>query len=142
MRYVILAAVTALAVGSAVAAHAASERSPYVPAQTAPSGSTREAAGSNFTPLNALLAEWDQAGFSTPSKPSQYRVYGWNGHVTNGEGYNYMVSLIRSTVSNIREGRDRDAAAEIAEAGRLLATFAPPRQDPRRDQERPYKEIE
>jgi hypothetical protein len=25
-------------------------------------------------------------------------------------------------VSNTREGRDRDAAAEIAEAGRLLAT--------------------
>jgi hypothetical protein len=69
-----------------------------------------------------LLAEWDQAGFSTPSKPSQYRVYGRNGHVTNGGGYNYMVSLIRSAVSNVREGRDRDAAAEIAEAGRLLAT--------------------
>jgi hypothetical protein len=81
-----------------------------------------EGAGSSGTPLNALLAEWDQAGFSTPSKPSQYRVYGRNGHVTNGGGYNCMVSLIRSAVSNTREGRDRDAAAEIAEAGRLLAT--------------------
>jgi hypothetical protein len=72
--------------------------------------------------LNALLSEWDQAGFGTPSKPSQYRVYGRNGHVTNGEGYNHMVSLIRSAVSNTREGRERDAAAEIAEAGRLLTT--------------------
>ena len=72
--------------------------------------------------LNALLAEWDQAGFDTPSKPSQYRVYGRNGHVTNGEGYNHMVSLIRSAVSNVRDGRTRDAATEIAEARHLLAT--------------------
>ena len=118
-----MAAVTALAVEGAVTAHAANERSPYVPAQPAHSGVTPEGAGSSVTgSLNALLAEWDQAGFSTPSKPSQYRVYGRNGHVTNGGGYNYMVSLIRSAVSNTREGRDRDAAAEIAEARRLLAT--------------------
>jgi hypothetical protein len=84
-----LAAVTALAVGGAVTAHAASERSPYVPLQPAYSGATPEGAGTS---------------------------------VTNGGGYNYMVSLIRSAVSNTREGRARDAAAEIAEAGRLLAT--------------------
>jgi hypothetical protein len=117
-----LAAVTTLAVGGVVTAHAASERSPYVPAQPAYSGVMPEGAGSSVIQLNALLAEWDQAGFGTPSKPSQYRVYGRNGHVTNGGGYNYMVSLIRSAVSNTREGRARDAAAEIAEAGRLLAT--------------------
>jgi hypothetical protein len=117
-----LAAVTALAVGGAVTAHAASERSPYVPVQPAPSGATPEGDGGNATSLNALLTEWDQAGFDTPSKPSQYRVYGRNGHVTNGGGYNYMVSLIRSAVSNNREGRTRDAAAEIAAARRLLAT--------------------
>ena len=117
-----MAAVTALAVGGAVTAHAASERSPYVPAQPAYSGAMPEGAGSSVTPLNALLAEWDQAGFGTPSKPSQYRVYGRNGHVTNGGGYNYMVSLIRSAVSNVRDGRTRDAATEIAEARRLLAT--------------------
>jgi hypothetical protein len=81
-----------------------------------------ESAGTSVTPLTALLAEWDQAAFGTPSKPSQYRVYGRNGYVTNGGGYNYMVSLIRSALSNIREGRDRDSAAEIAEARRLLAT--------------------
>jgi hypothetical protein len=81
-----------------------------------------EGAATSVTLLNALLAEWDQAGFGTPSKPSQYRVYGRNGYVTNGGGYNYMVSLIRSAVSNIREGRTRDTAAEIAEARRLLAT--------------------
>jgi hypothetical protein len=122
MRYVILAAVTALAVGGAVTAHAANERSSYVPVNPAYSGAMPEGAGTSVTRLNALLAEWDQAGFSTPSKPSQYRVYGRNGHVTNGGGYDYMVSLIRSAVSNTREGRDRDAAAEIAEARRLLAT--------------------
>ena len=70
MRYVVLAAATALAVGGAVTAHAASERSPYVPVQPAYSGAMPEGAGT----LHALLAEWDQAGFSTPSKPSQYRV--------------------------------------------------------------------
>jgi hypothetical protein len=123
MKYVILAAVAALAVGGTVTAHAASEPSPYLLAQPARSGTPE--GGNSVTALNALLAEWDQAGFSTPSKPSQYRVYGGNGHVTNGEGYNYMVSLIRSAVSNIREGRTRDAATKIAEARRVLATTNP-----------------
>jgi hypothetical protein len=120
-----LVAVTALAVGGAVTAHAASERSPNVPAQPVYSGVMPESAGTSVIQLNALLAEWDQAGFSTPSKPSQYRVYGGNGHVTNGEGYNYMVSLIRSAASNIREGRTGDAATKIAEARRVLATTNP-----------------
>jgi hypothetical protein len=120
MKYAILAAVTALAVGGVVAAHAANERSPYVPMQSADPGAMPEGAGSGVTSLNALLAEWDQAGFSAPSKPSQYRVYGRNGHVTNGGGYNYMVSLIRAAVTDIRAGRDRNAAIEIAEARRLL----------------------
>jgi hypothetical protein len=122
MKYVILAAVAALAVGGTVAAHAASEGSPYVPAQPAHTNVMADGTGSSVLQLNALLAEWDQAGFSTPSKPSQYRVYGRNGRVTTGEGYNHMVSLIRSAVSATRKGRDRDAAAEIAQAEGLLAT--------------------
>jgi hypothetical protein len=123
MKYVILAAVAALAVGGAgTTAHAASERSPYVPSQPAYTGVTPDGADNSVMQLNALLAEWDQAGFGTPSKPSQYRVYGRNGHVTSGEGYNHMVSLIRSAASDIREGRTRDGATKIAEASRLLAT--------------------
>jgi hypothetical protein len=88
MRYPILAAVTAFAVGGAVTSHAASKRSPSVPAQPAYTGVMPEGAGSSVPQLNALLTEWDQAGFSTPSKPSQYRVYSRNGHVTNGGSYN------------------------------------------------------
>jgi hypothetical protein len=79
-----------------------------------------EGAGSSVPQLNALLTEWDQAGFSTPSKPSQYRVYSRNGHVTNGGSYNYMVSLIRSAASDIREGRTGDAAT-----ARLPSSNAP-----------------
>jgi hypothetical protein len=98
MQYTALAAVAALAVGAAVTAHAQNERSS----------------------LNALLAQWDRAGFSSPSKPGQYRVYGRDGYVTSGPGYNAMVSLIRSAVIATQEGRDRDAVTEIAQASRLL----------------------
>jgi len=69
-----------------------------------------------------LLAEWDRAGFVTPSKPSQYRVYGRNGYMTSGPGYNAMVALIRAAVNDAREARDRDAATKIASAKALLAT--------------------
>jgi hypothetical protein len=113
MKHVILAAVAALAVGGTVTAHAASEGSPYVPAQPAHTSVMADGTGSSVLQLNALLAEWDQAGFSAPSKPSQYHVYGRNGHVTTGEGYNHMVSLIRSAVSATREGRDRDAGSKL-----------------------------
>ena len=77
--------------------------------------------GSNVASLTSLLAEWDQAGFATPSKPSQYRGYGRNGYVTSGPGYNFMVSVIRSAMNDTRKGRVRDAEIEIAKARSLLA---------------------
>jgi hypothetical protein len=45
--------------------------------------------------------------------------------VTNGPAYNAMVSLIRSALSNARQGRDNDAAALIAKANALLASAGP-----------------
>lgn len=127
-----LAAVTALAVGAAVTVHAENERSPYGVARPVYSGTTPEVGGkattepeSSVASLNALFAEWDRAGFSTPSKPGQYRVYGRNGYVTTGLGYNYMVSLIRPAVNDIREGRNGDAATKIAKARSLLAASNP-----------------
>jgi hypothetical protein len=127
MKYIMLAAVTALAVGTAVTAHAENERPRYMAAQPAVDRATYAAAASNATSLTTLLAEWDQAGFDTPSKPSQYRVYGRHGYVTSGPGYTAMASLIRSAVNASREGRVRDAETDIAQASSLLAASNPRR---------------
>jgi len=123
-----IAVVTALAVGAAVTAYAENVRSPYGATQPVYPGAMSEVVGktnaqaeSNVASLSALSAEWDQAAFGTPSKPNQFRVYGRNGYVTDGPGYNAMVSLIRSAVNDTREGNDHDAATKIAKARNLLA---------------------
>ena len=119
MRYITLATVAALAVGAAVAAQAenapafnGNARTPFL--ETKPEASS-------VALLNALLAEWDHAGFNAPGKPGQSRVYGRDGYVTTGGGYNFMVTLIRSAVNDVREGRDQEAAPKIAKARILLA---------------------
>jgi hypothetical protein len=116
MKYIILAAVTAFAVGTAANAHAENQRSLDSAAQPAYSGTE-----SSVASLTTLLAEWNRAGFITPSKPGQYRVYGRNGYATSGPGYNAMVSLIRSAVNDAQRGHDQDAARKIANAQALLA---------------------
>jgi hypothetical protein len=116
MKYIVLAAVTAFSVGTAVTAHAENQRSPDSATQPAYLGAATSAIS-----LTALLAEWDRAGFVVPSKPSQYRVYGRNGYVTSGPGYNAMVSLIRSAVNDAERGHDPEAARKIASAQSLLA---------------------
>jgi hypothetical protein len=116
MKYIVLAAVTAFAVGTAVTAHAENQRSPDSAAQPAYAG-----APTGATSLAALLAEWDRAGFVPPVKPGQYRVYGRNGYVTSGPGYNAMASLVRSAVNDAQRGHDHDAARKIAGAQSLLA---------------------
>lgn len=77
--------------------------------------------GSSSAALNVLFSEWDHAAFNPPGKPGQSRVYGRDGYVTTGGGYNYMVTLIRSAATDVREGRDRDAAPKIATVRRVLA---------------------
>jgi hypothetical protein len=126
MNTIISAAITALAVGAAVTAHAANgqprQAQPAYPrAVSEVTGETYAEAGRNVASLSSLLAEWDQAGFATPSKPSQYRVYGRNGYATSGPGYNAMVSLIRGAMSDSRKGSVHDAGIEIAKARSLLA---------------------
>jgi len=128
MKYVMLAAITALAVGAAGTAHADDEQSPnsaarpaYSSAVTEVADKTNAEAESSVASLTALLAEWDRAGFVAPIKPTQYRVLGRNGYVTSGPGYYAMVSLIRSAVKDAREGRDQDASAKIAQASSFLA---------------------
>jgi hypothetical protein len=116
MKYIKLAAVTAFAVGTAVTDHAENQRSPDSAAQPAYSE-----AESSVAALTALFAEWDRADFNAPSKPGQYRVYGRDGYVTSGPGYNTMVSLIRTATNDVRNGKDHDAATEIAKARSLLA---------------------
>lgn len=116
MKYIVLAAVTVFTMGTAATAHAKNQRSPDSAAQPAYSG-----AGSSATSLTALLAEWDRVGFVAPSKPGQYRVYGRNGYVTSGPGYNAMVSLIRSAVNDAQRGHNQGEAGKIANAQSLLA---------------------
>jgi hypothetical protein len=133
MKSLILAAAMALAAGTAFAAHAENQQPlSSGAARPAYSGAIRKfadgadtQAGSSTASLTALLAEWDRAGFSPPSKPGQYRVYGRNGYVTSGPEYNAMVSLIRSAANDTRDGRDRDATAKIARARSLLAASIP-----------------
>jgi hypothetical protein len=135
MKYTILAAVAALAVGTWGTAHAqnaqsvasagaASAPAAYQPSAGAASAPAAYQQGSAAS-LDALLSDWDRAGFNTPSKPSQYRVYGRNGYSISGPEYNTMVSLIRSAVRDAQQGRDQDAAIDIAKARGLLASVAP-----------------
>jgi hypothetical protein len=134
MKYIMLAAVTAFAVGTAVTAHAENERPRYIAAPPAKPAAAPEVARATYaaaersaTSLTALLAEWDQAGFDAPSKPSQYRVYGRHGYVTSGPGYTAMASLIRSAVNASRDGRVREAQTDITQASSLLAASNPRR---------------
>jgi hypothetical protein len=130
MKNLVFAAVTAIAGAAAATTHAENKRTLDRAARTVVSDGTADAAAYKPSPesgggaalLNALLAEWDEADFSPPSKPSQYRVYGRNGFVTSGPGYNALVSLIRSAIADSRAGRDRDAATKAAEARSLLAS--------------------
>ncbi len=119
MKYITLTAVAALAVGVAVTALAGNDPS-FNGAPRAIYSETR-AGESGTASLNVLLAEWDRAGFNSPTKPGQSRVYGRPGYVTTGGGYNFMVTLIRSAVNDVREGREADAAPKIAKARNLLA---------------------
>ena len=112
MKNLLFAAVAALAVASAGGASA--QPSPVSPRDTVRSSSAAS--------LNALSAEWDRIGFIAPSKPAQHRVYGRDGHVTDGPGYNVMVSLIRSATIDSRAGRDAEALAKIGRVKRLLAS--------------------
>jgi hypothetical protein len=128
MKYTMLVVAAALAVGTAVTAHAENEQPKYSAVGPASAGSVTGGAentwpksGSSAAALSALLAEWDRAGFSPPSKPGQYRVYGRNGYATSGPGYDAMVSLIHRAVTDTREGRARDAETKIAKARSLLA---------------------
>lgn len=112
MRHTFLAAVAAcaLAAGSAYA-----QRNPPDPSHPIAPSSVGSAAQ-----LDALGAEWDRIGFSPPSKPGQFRVYGRDGHVTDGPGYNTMVSLIRSAAIDSSQGREQEALVKIARMRRLL----------------------
>jgi hypothetical protein len=112
MRHTFFAAVAACALA---AGPAYAQRSPPDPAQP-----NYEISVGSAAELDALAAEWNRIGFSPPSKPSQFRVYGRDGHVTDGPGYNLMVSLVRSAAVDSRQGREQEALAKIARVRRLL----------------------
>jgi hypothetical protein len=112
MRHTFFAAVAACALA---AGPAYAQRKPPDPSQPNYVASVGSAAQ-----LDALDAEWDRIGFSPPSKPGQFRVYGRDGHVTDGPGFNTMVSLIRSAAIDSLQGREQEAFAKIAIVRRLL----------------------
>jgi hypothetical protein len=128
MKYMLLAALTVLAAGTVASAYAETVHSSQFALQPVHAGVLSEPAassvnlqhGRNAASLNALLVEWHQAGFITPSKPAQSHVYGHNGYETSGPGYYTMISLIRSAENDARQGRERDETASIAEAQSLL----------------------
>jgi hypothetical protein len=125
-----LAAVAALAAGTVATAHAADTQSAYStvqsPGSTPSINMAPEAGAENeAASLQALLADWNQAGFGSPSKPAQFRVYGRNGYVTSGPRYYAMVSAIRRAESDAQRGHDGAEASDIARARSLLASAAP-----------------
>ena len=119
MKYITHAAVAALAMGVVVTAHA--ENAPAFTGKVRTFLAETRSDDPSAASLNKLLSEWDQAGFNAPSKPGQSLVHGRGGYVTTGGGYNVMVSLIRSAVNDVREGRDQVAAPKIAKVRSLLA---------------------
>ena len=100
----------ALAVATAGFAHA----------QPSAATSGNSGHGGSAIALDALMTDWDRIGFSPPSKPMQYRVYGRDGHVTSGPEYRVMVSLIRSAFQDSDAGREQDSLMKIAKVRRLL----------------------
>jgi len=113
MKNLLFAAVAALAVATGGIASAQ---------QPSPVSLGDAVSSSSAASLNALFAEWDRIGFSAPNKPMQYRVYGLDGQVTDGPGYNAMVSLMRSASRDSRPGRDQEALAKIGRVKRLLGS--------------------
>lgn len=111
MKHVFLAAAAAFTVAAGSAYAETTPPEPGRPSLSNPASATQ---------LKALLEDWDRAGFITPSKPSQYCVYGRDGYVTDGPGYNAMVSLIRAAMRDARLGHERKAMTEIARAQALL----------------------
>ena len=74
MKYIVLAAVTAFAVGTAVTAHAENQPSPDSAVQPAYSGTE-----SNVAALTALFAKWDRAGFNAPANQASTGSMGGTG---------------------------------------------------------------
>jgi hypothetical protein len=111
MKHTIVAAAAACALA---AGPAYAQRNPPDPVQP------NYAIVGSAAQLDALGAEWNRIGFSPPSKPGQFRVYGRYGHVTDGPGYNLTVSLIRSAAIDARRGREQEALTKIATVRRLL----------------------
>ena len=107
MTQTVLVAVAMLAM-AAMTANAQSSRSPDLSLH-----------GSSAA-LQALSVDWDCIGFSPPSKPGQFRVYGSGGYVTSGPGYNTMVTLMRIAAADSRAGRDQEALDKIAKVRNLL----------------------
>jgi hypothetical protein len=119
MKSLMLTAIAAIAVGAVVIAHA---QSVYPGGVSAVGSQAYGETASRNPSLPASLAEWDRAGFAPPSKPGQHRVYGRDGYVTTGLGYNAIVALISSTLQDYAESREHDEATKTAGAEPLLVS--------------------
>ncbi len=54
--------------------------------------------------LEELLADWQAAGFETPSKPSQAIVHGRDGRIAAGPEVTAMASQIRQAIADCQRG--------------------------------------
>lgn len=71
--------------------------------------------------LSALSAEWEAISFHPPSKPSQARVVGRNGHEISGGQYVFIQNRIRVATQACRAGDATLAEQEIGSARNVLA---------------------
>jgi hypothetical protein len=64
--------------------------------------------------LNSSLADWDVAGFDTPSKPGQMIVHGRNGRVSTGPEVTYMINQIRQAIWDCQHGNVQAVRERVA----------------------------
>src|SRR5260221_6560044 len=102
MKYTMLMAAAALAVGAASTAHAENEQSPYSAVRPAYARSVTGGAEETYpesasipVSVSAVVAEWNRAGFKPALKATQDRVYVLDIYVTSGRTFNANVSLVR-----------------------------------------------
>jgi hypothetical protein len=70
--------------------------------------------------LARLMAEWTEAGFQMPSKPTQAIVQGRNGRVSSGPEVTSMVSQIRQAIIDCRNGNVSAVRQHVASAEAIL----------------------
>lgn len=70
--------------------------------------------------LNQLLAEWNEAGFVAPSKPSQAIVHGRNGRISSGPEVTSLAGQIRQAIADCQRGDVQSVQQVVALVSKRL----------------------